>query len=164
MIVRRLREYTLIGAMMVLGVILGTVYVYAAGGQATVTLSDGELKISELKVFLEGEAIENEVIKNEAIQIALADSRVKPLVEGKEVRIFSNLYIRGKVVYTNETTEGPGWVKDIRFDWDGKHRALVTLRYPDNTGYSINVNITDRIVEDPRKGYWTGEDFYFLTP
>ena len=64
MIVRRLREYTLIGAMMVLGVILGTVYVYAAGGQATVTLSDGELKISELKVFLEGEAIENEVIKN----------------------------------------------------------------------------------------------------
>lgn len=154
MSMHRLREYTLIGAMMVLGVILGIMYVHAAGGQATLTLSDGEPKSVEERVALE----------NEAIQIALADPRVKPLVDGKEVRIFSTLYTQGKLVYTNETMEGPGWIKDFKFDWDGKYRALITIRYPDDTGYGINVNITDRMVEEPKKAYWKGEHFYFLTP
>jgi hypothetical protein len=150
----RLREYTLIGAVMVLGVILGTVYVHAAGSQVTLTLSEGELTSVEERVAQE----------NKAIQIALADPRVKPLVEGKEVRIFSTFYTQGKLVYTNETTEEPGWIKDFKFGWDGKYRALVTIRYLDDTGYSIHVDITDRVVEEPRKVYWKGECFYFLTP
>ena len=150
----RLREYTFIGAMMVLGVILGMVYVNAAGSQATLTVSEGEVTSVEERIALE----------NEAIQIALVDPRVKPLVEGKEVKIFSTYYTQGRLVYTNETTEGPGWIKDFEFAWDGKYRALVTIRYPDDTGYSIHVDITGRMVEEPRKAYWKGGNFYVLTP
>ncbi len=139
---------------MVLGVILGAAYVRAAGDQTTLTLSEGTPHTVEDRVALE----------NEAIEIALSDPRVKPLVEGKEVKIFSTYYTQGKLVYTNETTEGPGWIKDFEFAWDGKYRALVTIRYPDDTGYSIHVDITGRMVEEPRKAYWKGGNFYLLTP
>jgi hypothetical protein len=153
MSMHRLREYTLIGAMMVLGVILGTVYVHTAGGQTTLTLREGTPKTVEDRTALE----------NEAIEIALSDPRVKPLTEGKTVRIFSTFYMTFHAVFDNETLS-PVKGKLFHYEWDQKYRALVTIRYTDDTGYSIHVDITDKIVEEPRKVYWKGEDFYALTP
>jgi hypothetical protein len=150
----RLREYTLIGAMMVLGVILGTVYVQAAGGQATLTLSDGEPKSAEDRMALE----------NEAIEIALSDPRVKPLTEGKTVRIFSTFYMTFHVEFIEKVPWGSAWRETFQYVWDGKYRALVTLRYPDDTGYGVDVNITDRVVGEPQRAVWEEGKYYKLLP
>jgi len=150
----KMRENALIGVIMIVGVLAGAVYVHAVGGQPKLTLSDGYPETQEERMALE----------NEAIQIALSDPRVKPLTDGREVRIFSTYYTQGKIIYTNETTEGPGWVKDFKFDWDGKYRAVVTIRYPDNTGYSIQVNITDKMVEEPKRVIWVEGHFFKYLP
>ena len=149
----RLREYTLIGAMMVLGVILGAVYVHAAGGQATLTLSEGTPKTVEDRMALE----------NEAIEIALSNPRVKPLTEGKTVRIFSTFYMTFHAVFDNETLS-PVKGKLFHYEWDQKYRALVTIRYTDDTGYGIDVNITDKVVGEPQRAIWEeGKYFKYLS-
>jgi hypothetical protein len=152
MSMHRLREYTLIGTMMVLGVILGTAYVHTAGGQATLTLSEGTPHTVEDRVALE----------NEAIEIALSDPRLKPLTEGKTVRIFSTFYMTFHVVFDNETLS-PVKGKLFHYEWDQKYRALVTIRYTDDTGYGIDVNITDKAVGEPQRAIWEeGKYFKYL--
>jgi hypothetical protein len=146
-----MREYALIGVIMIVGVLAGAVYVHAVGGQPKLTLSDGQPKTQEERIALE----------NQAIELALADSRIKQLANVSGVKIFSTFYMQFKIVYTNETTEGPGWIKDFKIDWDGKYRALVTIRYPDDTGYGVDVNITDKVVGEPKQAVW-GKYFKYL--
>ena len=147
----KMREYALIGVIMIVGVLAGAVYVHAVGGQPKLTLSDGQPKTQEERIALE----------NQAIELALADSRIKQLANVSGVKIFSTFYMQFKIVYTNETTEGPGWIKDFKIDWDGKYRALVTIRYPDDTGYGVDVNITDKVVGEPKQAVW-GKYFKYL--
>jgi len=132
----RIRETALVGAIMIVGILAGVLYVHTVGGQTRLSLSDGLLKTPEERIAME----------NQAIEIALSDPRVKPLVEGKEVRILSSFYIIGKLipVYENGTVGDGGT--------DGKYRAQVHLIYPDNTGYVIDVNITDKAVGEPLRG------------
>jgi len=150
---QRLREYTLIGAVIILGVILGTVYVQAAGDQATLTLSEGEPKSETERIALE----------NEAIEIALADPRVKLLVEGKTVKIFSTFYMKFQVVFDNETL-CPIECSLFHLEWDQKYRAFVSIRYADDTGYGIDVNITDKIVNEPQRAVWKEGKYFKLLP
>ena len=150
----KMREYALIGVIMIVGVLAGAVYVHAVGGQPKLTLSDGQPKTQEERIALE----------NQAIELALADSRIKQLANVSGVKIFSTSYMQVKIVYTNETTEGPGWVKDFKIDWDGKYRALVTIRYPDDTGYSIQVNITDRVIDEPKRAVWEEGKYFIYLP
>ena len=142
MSMHRLREYTLIGAIMVLGVILGTVYVHAAGSQPKLTLSEGTPHTVEERVALE----------NEAVEIALSDPRVRTLTEGKTVRIFSVFYMNFHIVYDNVTNPAEG--KPFYVEWDQKYRAQVTIRYPDGSGYRVDVNITDKAVGEPQRAVW----------
>jgi hypothetical protein len=142
------RHYALIGTMIILGVLAGVVYASKVDTRPEVlTVGDPILRTVE----------ERAAYENEAIEIALADPRVKPLVEGREVTIravFGTLF--EFKFYENST--------DRYFaQWDGKYRASVYLRYPDDTGYGIEVNITDLIVGEPRKVVW-GEKgtFHFI--
>jgi hypothetical protein len=147
-----MREYALIGVIMIVGVLAGAVYIHAVGGQPKLTLSDGMPKTQE----------ERPALENQAIELALADSRIKQLANVSSIKIFSTFYMNFKIVYTNETTEGPG--KDLKIDWDGKYRALVTIRYPDDTGYGVDVNITDKVVGEPKQAVWEeGKYFKYLS-
>ena len=148
----KMREYALIGVIMIVGVLAGAVYVHAVGGQAKLTLSDGMPKTQEERLALE----------NQAIELALADPKIKPLTDVTGVKIFSTFYMNFKIVVTNETTEGPG--KDLKIVWDGKYTALVTIRYLDDTGYGVDVNITDKVVGEPKQAVWEeGKYFKYLS-
>lgn len=147
----RLREYSTIGALMILGVLLGSAYVSAAGGQHTLTLSEGSPLTVEDRVAFE----------NEAIEIALSDPRIKALTEGKTAMIFSSFYRTFHVVDDNATNSFG--CRRFHFEWDQKYRALVTIRYPDDTGYGVGINITDREVGEPRRAIWEeGKYFKYL--
>lgn len=143
-------ELVLIGIVMVVGILAGTLYVHAAGTQPRLSLSDGALKTPEERVAME----------NRAIDIALSDPRVGKLANVTGARIFSGFYMNFQVFWDNNVTQTGGY----GMDWDQKYRAFVTIRYPDDTGYGIHVNITDGIVDEPVKALWKndGRDFYLI--
>lgn len=144
-----IRLYALIGAIMIVGVLAGVVYASNVGGQATILkLSDGEPKSVEERIAFE----------NEAIQIAIADPRVKPLVEGREVIIQAVFHMNFQLKFVDNSTE------TFYAQWDGKHRASVHIRYPDDTGYWIEVNITDKIVDEPRGVVWGDRGTFKFVP
>ncbi len=87
-------------------------------------------------------------LENMAIEIALADPRVKPLFEGKECTIQAFYKKTFQLKFVDNNTE------TFYAQWDGQDRASVQIRYPDNNGYWIEVNITNRIVDEPRKVVW----------
>lgn len=140
------REGLLIGVIMIIGVLAGTVYVYAVGGQQSLTLSEGEPKTTEERVALE----------NQAIELALADPRIQPLADVSGVKIFSVFHIDYQIVFDNNATQS-GTFNAV---WDQKYRATVWIRYPDNTGYNVEVNITDKLVGEPDHVVWEGNDVY----
>jgi hypothetical protein len=140
------REGLLIGAIMILGVLAGTVYVHAVGGQQSLTLSEGEPKTAEERVALE----------NQAIELALADPRIQPLANVSGVKIFSVFHMNFQVVFDNNATQSG----KFNASWDQKYRATVWIRYTDNSGYSVDVNITDKLVEEPVHVVWEGNDVY----
>jgi hypothetical protein len=141
-----MREYALIGAIMIMGVLAGTVYVYAVGGQQYLTLNEGAPKTAEERIALE----------NQAIELALADPRIQSLTNVSGVKIFSVFTMHFQVIWDNNVTQSG---KDT-VDWDQKYRATVWIRYPDNTGYSVDVNITDKLVGEPTHVVWEGNDVY----
>ena len=145
--VTKIREYALIGAIMIIGVLAGTVYVHAVGGQQILTLSEGAPKTAEERIALE----------NQAIELALTDPKIQPLANVSGVKIFSVFTMHFQVIWDNNVTQSG---KDV-VDWDQKYRATVWMRYPDNTGYSVDVNITDKLVGEPKLVVWVGEDVYF---
>jgi hypothetical protein len=142
----KMREYVLIGVIMIIGVLAGTVYVHAVGGQRQLTLSEGQPETVEERVSLE----------NQAIELALADPRIKPLANVSGIKIFSVFYMNFQIIWDNNVTQ-PG---KYNLDWDQKYRATVWIRYPDDTGYSVDVNITDKLVGEPKHVVWEGNDVY----
>ncbi len=144
------RLYAIIGVIMIAGVLAGAVYASRVGGQVTVlNASDG----------IPGPSVDERVaLENEAIQIALDDPRVKPLVEGKEVIIQAVFKTHFQLKFVDNSTE------TFYAQWDGKYRTNVYLRYPDNTGYSIEVNITDKIVDEPRAVIWGDGGIFKFAP
>jgi len=48
--------------------------------------------------------------------------------------------------------------KDI-VDWI-KNTEPQSGSYPDNTGYNVDVNITDKLVGEPKHVVWEGNDVY----
>ena len=102
---------------------------------------------------------ERKALEEEALEIALSDPRVKPLVEGKESKISASFKMTYTLRFVDNKTE------TYYAQWDGKYRASVYIRYPDDTGYGFEVNITDKVAEEPRKAVWEdGEHFKYLTP
>ena len=146
----RKREYAIIGIAVILSVLTGAVYASQVGGQFTViNVSEGMPDTVEERAALEKEAIE----------IALADPRIKPLTEGKEARILSTLKpLHFTLKYVDNKTE------TYYAQWDGKNSALVTIRYPDDTGYGFEVNITDRVVGEPRRAIWEEGKYFRYEP
>lgn len=145
----KMREYALIGVIMIVGVLAGAVYVHAVGGQPKLTLSDGMPKTQEERLALE----------NQAIELALADPRIKPLANVTGVKIFSTFGMCFKIIFDNNVTQ----TGNFKLDWDQKYRALVTIRYPDDTGYGVDVNITDKVVGEPKQAVWEeGKYFKYL--
>ncbi len=142
----KIREYALIAVIMIMGVLAGAVYVHAVGGQQQLTLSEGQPKTQDERIALE----------NQAIELALGDPRIKPLANVSGVKIFSVFTMHFQVIWDNNVTQSG---KDV-VDWDQKYRATVWMRYPDNTGYSVDVNITDKLVGDPQHVVWEGNDVY----
>ncbi len=135
----KVRDYALIGVVVILGVLAGAVYASKVGGEVTVlNMREGLPDSAEARLALE----------NEAIEIALADPRVKPLTEGKEFTVSALLKVQFSLKFVENKTE------TYYAQWDGKNRAVVTIRYPDDTGYTFDVNITDRLVEEPRRVAW----------
>ena len=151
---RKLRELTLIGAIMAVGVLAG-LYVHASGSQYIISVSDWGLKTPEERVALE----------NQAIDLALSDSRVSKLANVTGVRILSTFYTNFSLVFNKNDTLSPG-ASYITTTWDGKYRALVTIQYKDDTGYGVDVNITDKVVGAPVKAVWEdgGKVFKLLLP
>ena len=151
----KIREYVLIGAIMIVGVLAGTVYVHAVGGQQYLTLIEGSPKTVEDRVALE----------NQATELALADPRIQSLANVSGVRIFAVFTMNFQVIWDQVTINGVlvnvTQSGKYTLDWDQKYRATVWIRYPDNTGYGVDVNITDKLVGDPKPVVWVGEDVYF---
>ena len=145
----KMRENALIGVIMIVGVLAGAVYVHAVGGQPKLTLSDGMLKTQEKRLALE----------NQAIELALADSRIKTLADVSGAKINATLGMNYKISFDDNSTRTGYYT----LEWDGKYRALVTIKYPDNTGYGVDVNITDKLVGEPKRAVWEeGKYFKYL--
>ncbi len=145
----KVRNYALIGVVVILGVLAGAVYASKVGREVTVlNMREGLPDSAEARLALE----------NEAIEIALADPRVKPLTEGKEFTVSALLKLQFSLKFVDNQTE------TYYAQWDGKNRALVIIRYPDDTGYAFDVNITDRLVGEPRRVAWEdgGKSFKYL--
>ncbi len=61
-----------------------------------------------------------------------------------------------QIIFDNNVTQsGKNTV-----DWDQIYRATVWIRYTDNSGYSVDVNITDKLVGEPVHVVWVGNDVY----
>ena len=144
---KNLREYSLIGALMVLGAVLGVVYASTYGPGTSLTLADTPITVEDRMAF-----------ENMAIEIALSDPRVKELTEGKTVMIFASFYRTFHAVDDNVTTQDGG--KLFHFEWDQKYRALVTIRYDDDTGYGVYINITDEEVGEPWRAVWEDGKYF----
>lgn len=144
--VNKMKEYALIGAVMIIGVLAGTVYVHAVGSQQYLTLIEGAPKTAGERIALE----------NQAIELALADPRIQPLANVSGVKIFSVFTMHFQIIFDNNVTQSG---KDT-VDWDQKYRATVWIRYTDNSGYSVDVNITDKLVGEPVHVVWKGNDVY----
>jgi hypothetical protein len=126
-----------VASLVFLGMLLGSIFVYATDGERTFTFSLGEPETVEERLELQ----------NEAINIALSDSRVLPLTLEKEYRLLSILYNKYTVKeLTKEQLGLNSWRSEVQLLWDGKHRALVTILYNDGSGYHVDVNITDGLV------------------
>ena len=144
----KMRENALIGVIMIVGVLAGAVYVHAVGGQTTLTLSAYEIKI----------VVHSQALENQAIELALADSRIKTLADVSGAKINATLGMIKISFDSNSTRTGYCTV-----EWDGKYRALVTIKYPDNTGYGVDVNVTDKLVGEPKRAVWEeGKYFKYL--
>ena len=135
----KLREMAFIGAIMIVGVLAGTLYVRMVGGQPIISLNNGALKTPEERIALE----------NKAIQIALSDPKISKLANVTGVKIFSTFYTYLRIIFDNNSTRDGSKGQNATATWDGKYRAVVTIMYPDGTTYHVDVNITDHIVEAP---------------
>ncbi len=139
----KIRELAVIGTVMIIGVLSGALYVHAIGAQPTIVVGDGQQVDTEKRLDL----------LNQAIEMVLSNPRTSKLSNITGVKIFSSMYTIFQVEFDHNDTEHAG-ASYITTTWDGKYRAEVTLRYPDDTGYDIHVNITDGVIGDPVKAVW----------
>ena len=130
--------------LILIGFGLGMSYVVASGAR-------GPIAYFECKVIWIGEepslTPDGRIrLEEQAIDLALSNPRVKELIEGKQYRVVAAFYISGR--YEIGPKEGEYTI--LRFEWDGKLRTLVTIIFADDSGYYVDVNLTDGIVEDIR--------------
>lgn len=90
-------------------------------------------------IFTEEKKIE---LEEKALDLALNDHRVTELILGKPYRITSILRSTFRIVETSDNL--------LLVEWDGKIQALVTIIFADGSGYYVEVNLTDEIIEEIR--------------
>lgn len=86
--------------------------------------------------------IERVELEQRAVDFALSDNGVKELIQATQYRVTSILRFTIRRVERRDKL----WL----MEWDGKLRALVTIIFTDNTGYYIEVNLTDETIEEIR--------------
>jgi len=81
-------------------------------------------------------------LEEKAIDLALDDHRVKELIRGNPYQVTSILGSTFRIVETRDNL--------LLVEWDGKIRALVTMIFADGSGYYVEVDLTDEIIEEIR--------------
>jgi 3-isopropylmalate dehydratase small subunit len=148
--VNNLRKFIPVIAVIAIGIATGLVYVHALDGQKTYQFFEVNIKPTE----------RNQTLEKQAIALALADSRIKPLANVSGAQISATVGQNYQIIFDNNSTK----TGNCTAIWDGKYTALVTIKYPDNSGYGVEVNITDKIVGDPKKGVWDEGNYFKYLP
>jgi len=140
------KKALLIAFLTLLGFGFGTVYVFASGAREVTTTALGVIQ-----AIPDGETLftleEGAGLKEQAVDVALNDPRVKELVEGKQ---YKALCISGPyfTLWLKEKVRGEAYHETYRVESDWKPRALVAIIFADNSGYCVEVNLTDNTVEN----------------
>lgn len=125
--------------LLILGGILGVAYTQLTGGK-TVTYDAGETAATQST-------------ENRAIDLALRDPRVSALTEGKQCRILATRFERLKIVFDNSTSgtkiTAVGEGTEITMRSHTKPMVLVTIIYPDGSGYFVDVSVDEGEVSEP---------------
>jgi len=145
--------------LILLGFSLSMVYVVASGAHGETVNYPVIVKFKEIWVDEEPPLFnmtweEKVTLMEQARNLALSDSRVKGLVEGKQYHLETNLYVVGCLVYIS-LEEGEYRILCKWDDWDGKLRSQVIIilagtSIVNGSGYIVEVNLTDGMIEDIR--------------
>lgn len=130
--------------LILLGFGFGTIYVTASGDHGPIiSLQSMNQFVCSGQEWPELAADEKITLEQQAIDIAFANVAIKRLVEGKKYSVHSSYQL---IVRTKSMRQEGNWTI-VEVEWDGKHRVLVTIAYDDDSGYYVNVNVTDKTVE-----------------
>jgi len=142
------RQLVVAAALISLGTVAGVAFTYAFGGKV----------IQYNLTSTVGDQLD---IESQAIDIAVRDPRVKALIEGKECRIQASTKMRLFITGENKTSEEQGYpIKITVVDPGGgestlfiervKPIAVVTILYPDGSGYWVEIDVTTSTVCEPK--------------
>ena len=142
------RQLVVAAALISLGTVVGVAFTYAFGGKV-------------IQYGLSSTVGDQLDIESQAIDIAVRDPRVKALIEGKECRIQASTEMRLFITGENKTGEeqgypikitviGPGGRESTLFMERVKPIVVVTILYPDGSGYWVEIDVTAGTVGEPK--------------
>ncbi|MCJ7574979.1 hypothetical protein MUO93_12090 [Candidatus Bathyarchaeota archaeon] len=142
------RRQLIVVALIVLGAVAGVAFTYAFGGKV-------------IQYGLSSTVGDQLDIESQAIDIAVRDPRVKALIEGKECKILATTKMWLKVTGENQTSGGEGYPIKITVIGPGggestlfiervKPIVVITILYPDGSGYWVEIDVTAGTVGEPK--------------
>jgi len=142
------RQLVVAAALISLGTVAGVAFTYAFGGKV-------------IQYGLSSTVGDQLDIESQAIDVAVRDPRVKALIEGRECKILATTKMWLKVAGENQTSGGecypikitvigPGGRQATLFMERVKLIVVVTILYPDGSGYWVEIDVTAGTVGEPK--------------
>ncbi len=131
----------LVIALVAIGIALGSIVVYV--------MNANEMKDILVLDFVNGKVIldaeDRELLKQEVIDVTLQDDQVKNLIAGKNYATYVTL---AKSLQQIEDVTANDSSRRIYIKFD--YVAVVTLKFDDGSGYTVQVNWEDWTVGEPQ--------------
>jgi hypothetical protein len=142
------RRTAIIAALMILGGILGYIYVNASGKSTSTVVVHFDM--DQGVVFSPGDSLgpeEREEIMDLAIEKVLEDEEIGALLNGEEYSIEATIHGAHSIedILQNSTLTR----SDTRVILDTRLVVTVTITLPDGSGYNVLVELADWSVGDP---------------
>jgi len=159
-----MRQLALVGAIMTVGIVTGALYTSMTDVKQTLTISDGKPTVED-KLAMANRAIE--MVKADPKTAAITNvggaifySKVS---ESTQYNIVLVNGTQGSSHGTNVVISGNTFlIEHVDTSKDNtSYSAFVTIRYPDDSGYAITVNLSEGIVEEAKKAVWENDGKVF---